>query len=167
MYGRQPYARAPARVWLATRDSRVGLTARPERGDGHNTAIAEDLSALRPHLLDLHRRLLEAERVDLERYGGRVTGAEFLQIASQSFRLAWLRPLSELIAAIDEAQEADEAEPAAEAPDVLVARVRALVAPPDPGTPFGRRYLAMLQVSPAVVMAHSGLVGALPPEPAR
>jgi len=25
----------------------------------------------------------------------------------------------------------------------------------------------MLQVSPAVVMAHSGLVGALPPEPAR
>jgi hypothetical protein len=167
MYGRQPYARAPARVWLATRDSRVGRTARPERGDGHNTAIAEDLSALRPHLLDLHRRLLEAERVDLERYGGRLTGAEFLQIASQSFRLAWLRPLSELIAAIDEAQEADEAEPAAEAPDVLVARVRALVAPPDPGTPFGRRYLAMLQVSPAVVMAHSGLVGALPPEPAR
>lgn len=49
---------------------------------------------------------------------------------------------------------------------MLVARVRALVAPPDPATPFGRRYLAMLQVSPGVVMAHSGLVGALPPEPA-
>jgi hypothetical protein len=49
----------------------------------------------------------------------------------------------------------------------LVARVRALVAPPDPGTPFGRRYLTMLQVSPGVVMAHSGLVGALPPEAAR
>ena len=141
--------------------------APPKTGVGDTTGIAEDLAALRPHLLDLHRRLLEAERVDLERYGGRLTGAEFLQIASQSFRLAWLRPLSELIAAIDEALDADGTEPAAETPEALVARVRALVAPPDAGTPFGRRYLAMLQVSPGVVMAHSGLVGALPPEPAR
>jgi len=133
---------------------------------GHNTGIADDLSPLRPHLLDLHRQLLEAERVDLERYGGRLTGAEFLQIASQSYRLAWLRPLSELIAAIDEAQDAEDAEPAAETLEALVARVRALVVPPDPGTPFGRRYLAMLQVSPGVVMAHSGLVGALPPKAA-
>ena len=114
----------------------------------------------------MHRQLLEAERVDLERYGGRLTGAEFLQIASQSFRLAWLSPLSEVIVAIDEALDADDAEPAAETPEALVARVRALVAPPDGGTPFGRRYLAMLQVSPAVVMAHSALVGALPPQPA-
>jgi hypothetical protein len=126
-----------------------------------------DLTALRRHLLDLHRQLLEAERVDLERYGGRLTGAEFLQIASQSFRLAWLRPLSELIVAIDEALDGDEAEPGAETPETLVARVRALVAPPDPATPFGRRYLAMLQVSPGVVMAHSALMGALPLEDAR
>jgi len=126
--------------------------------------IADDLTPLRSRLLDLHRQLLEAERVDLERYGGRLTGAEFLQIASQSFRLAWLRPLSELIVAIDEALDAGVEEPA-ESPEALVARVRALVAPPDDGTPFGRRYLTMLQVSPAVVMAHSALVGALPPRP--
>ena len=78
-----------------------------------------------------------------------------------------MSPLSELIVAIDEALDSDDAEPAAEAPEALVARVRALVAPPAAGTPFGRRYLAMLQVSPAVVMAHSELVGALPPESAR
>ena len=136
--------------------------APPKTGVGDTTGIAEDLAALRPHLLDLHRRLLEAERVDLERYGGRLTGAEFLQIASQSFRLAWLRPLSELIAAIDEALDADGTEPAAETPEALVARVRALVAPPDAGTPFGRRYLALLQVSPDVVMAHGALVQTLP-----
>ena len=59
------------------------------------------------------------------------------------------------------------AEPSAETPEMLVGRVRALLAPPDPGTPFGRRYLAMLQVSPAVVMAHSGLVEALPLKDAR
>jgi len=108
----------------------------------------------------VHRQLLEAERVDLERYGGRLTGAEFLQIASQSFRLAWLRPLSELIVAIDVALD-DDAQ-TAETPESLVACARALVAPPDAGTPFGRRYLAMLQVSPAVVMAHSAVVQALP-----
>jgi hypothetical protein len=81
--------------------------------------------------------------------------------------VAWLRPLSELIVAIDEALDGDEAEPGAETPETLVARVRALVAPPDPATPFGRRYLAMLQVSPGVVMAHSGLMGALPLDDAR
>jgi hypothetical protein len=124
------------------------------------TAGADDLGALRPRLLDLHRQLLEAERVDLERYGGRLTGAEFLQIASGSFRLAWLRPLSELIVAIDEAL--DDRETTAEAREALIGRVRAMVAPPDPGTPFGRRYLALLQVSPDVVMAHSAVVRALP-----
>ncbi|HEX5556405.1 MAG TPA: hypothetical protein VFX13_02180 [Gaiellales bacterium] len=108
--------------------------------------------------------MLEAERVDLERYGGRLTGAEFLEIASGSFRLAWLRPLSELIVAIDETLEAKDEEETGP-PEALVVRVRELVAPPDEGTPFGRRYLTMLQVSPEVVMAHSALVGALPPRP--
>jgi len=129
--------------------------------------MATDLPALRTRLLDLHRRLLESERVDLERYGGRLTGAEFLQIASQSFRLAWLRPLSELIVAIDETLDADGAETTAATPESLVTQVLALIAPPDPGTPFGRRYLAMLQVSPGVVMAHSAVVQALGPRPAR
>jgi hypothetical protein len=122
--------------------------------------VAEELTALRSRLLDLHRQLLASERVDLERYGGRLTGAEFLQIASGSFRLAWLRPLSELIVEIDEGL--DDPATTAEAREALVARVRAMVAPPDAGTPFGRRYLALLQVSPDVVMAHSALVQALP-----
>jgi hypothetical protein len=122
--------------------------------------VAHDLTALRSRLLDLHRELLASERVDLERYGGRLTGAEFLQIASDSFRLAWLRPLSEVIVAIDEALE--DPETTAEAREALVARVRGMVAPPDAGTPFGRRYLALLQVSPDVVMAHGALVQTLP-----
>jgi hypothetical protein len=63
--------------------------------------------------------------------------------------------------AIDAALD-DEADTTVEGLPALVARVRALVAPPDAGTPFGRRYLAMLQVSPGVVMAHSAVVQALP-----
>jgi hypothetical protein len=62
--------------------------------------------------------------------------------------------------AIDDALEAPDEGPA-ESPEALVARARALVAPPDDGTPFGRRYLTLLQVSPDVVMAHSAVVRAL------
>lgn len=122
----------------------------------------ERLTAIRPALLELHRELLAAERADMERFQGRLTGAEFLQIATDSLRLAWLAPLLELIVEIDEALEAHDRDPAeAPAPDevgALVDRVRALVAPPSDETPFGRRYTTMLQLNPGVVMAHSGLV---------
>jgi hypothetical protein len=162
LQGSQGPVPRPARA-DAGEGGRGAARGRAGRDPGGLTGAADDLGPLRPRLLDLHRQLLEAERVDLERYGGRLTGAEFLQIASDSFRLAWLRPLSELIVAIDETLDAREE--AAESPEALVARARALVAPPDEGTPFGRRYLTMLQVSPAVVMAHAALVGALPPRP--
>jgi hypothetical protein len=128
----------------------------------------ERLAAVRPLLLDLHRELLAAARADLERFGGRLTAAEFLQIATDGLRLAWLSPLSELIVEIDEALEAEDADPA-EAPtaldaQALIDRARALVAPPSE-TPFGRRYVVMLQQSPAVVMAHSALLQRLPSQP--
>jgi hypothetical protein len=128
----------------------------------------ERLVAVRPRLLDVHRELLAAERADMERYSGRLTGAEFLQIVTDSPRVAWLGPLSELIVAIDEALEAEDDEqdeaPAADA-GALIDRARALVAPPADTTPFGRRYLIMLQLHPAVVMAHSALVKELAGSP--
>ena len=115
--------------------------------------MLDPLAAVRPPLLDLHRRLLEAERADMERFQGRLSSAEFLQIATGGIRMGWLQPLSELIVALDEALEAD--------PQAIVDRARALVAPPDGSTPFGRRYLSMLQREPGVVMAHAALVRAL------
>jgi hypothetical protein len=117
------------------------------------------LVAVRPLLLDLHRQMLEAERADVERFQGRLADAEFLQIATGGLRMAWLTPLSELIVALDEALEADPGDEAAQVDaTAIIARVSALIAPPDPATAFGRRYLVMLQQNPAVVMAHSALV---------
>jgi hypothetical protein len=126
------------------------------------------LAGVRPPLLELHRQLLAAERADMERFQGRLTGAEFLQIATDSLRLAWLQPISELIVGIDETLEEPEPEPgdaAADTAGVLIERLRALVAPPEAGSPFGRRYLAILQRHPGVVMAHSALVQSLPARP--
>ncbi|HEY2788219.1 MAG TPA: hypothetical protein VGI72_02125 [Gaiellales bacterium] len=123
------------------------------------------LVAVRPRLLELHRQLLEAERGDMERFQGRLSGAEFLQIATDSLRLAWLQPISELIVEIDETLEGKEREPEAsggeDAATALIDRARALVAPPDADSAFGRRYLGMLQRHPGVVMAHSALLQAL------
>ncbi len=120
------------------------------------------LVAVRPRLLELHRQLLEAERADMERFQGRLSGAEFLQIATDSLRLAWLQPISELIVEIDETLEGKGREPEpADAAAALIDRARALVAPPDAESAFGRRYLGILQRHPGVVIAHSALLQAL------
>lgn len=118
------------------------------------------VAPIRAALLDLHRAILRAERVTLEQVHGRLSGSEFLQIAAGDPKLAWLLPLSESIVALDEAQAAGEG---AEAPATVVERARTLLAPPDRGTPFGRRYLSLLQRSPEVVLAHRAAVEALQP----
>lgn len=120
---------------------------------------SERLVAVRRALVDLHKQLLESERIDLERFQGRLSGSEFLQIATDGLRLAWLLPLSELIVEIDEALE--DVPATDETSDVLLAKVEALLAPPSPQTPFGRRYLGLLQRRPEVVVAHGALLGAL------
>src|SRR5579871_1047178 len=123
--------------------------------------VPDRLAAVRSPLLDVHRRLLEAERADMERFQGPLSSAEFLQIATGGIRLNWLQPLSELIVELDEALAADPEDSDAPDPGAIVDRARALVAPPDESTPFGRRYLGLLQRDPGVVMAHAALVRAL------
>jgi hypothetical protein len=113
-------------------------------------------------MLDLHRAILAAERATLERIHGRLGGAEFLQIAADDPKLAWLAPLSELVVALDEAEAGGEE---ARDREALIERARRLVAPPDPGTPFGRRYLSLLQRSPEIVVAHHAATQALGPAP--
>jgi hypothetical protein len=110
--------------------------------------------ALRAALLELHKELLQAQRLETERFGGRMSAGELLQAAADDLRFAWLRTLSQLIAELD---AADEPERTAAA----IARARELLAPPDPTTAFGARYLRALQDHPAVVMAHRDVVAAL------
>jgi hypothetical protein len=110
-------------------------------------------------LLDVHKAALAAERVGLERVHGRLSNAAFLQIVSDPLRYGWLRPLNELILAFEETGE--ECEPEAE----LLRRARELLVPPKAQTPFGRRYLSLMQREPALVLAHRDLVKLLGPGP--
>jgi hypothetical protein len=103
---------------------------------------------LRPLLLALHKAVLAAERKNVERVHGALSGAEYLQIVSDPVRYGWLKPLTELVLALDD-DDADD--------DALTARTRELLKPPQQSTPFGRRYLSLMQREPALVMAHSAL----------
>jgi hypothetical protein len=128
-------------------------------------ASVDDLCALRLPLLALHKEVLATERRNLERVHGELSGAEFLQIVSDPLRYGWLQPFSQLILALDDsldvADDDDDAEIAT--PEELLERTRALLLPPQEGTPFGRRYLSLMQKEPALVLAHSAVAKLLRP----
>jgi hypothetical protein len=104
---------------------------------------------LRAPLLALHKAVLAAERTNVERIHGELSGAEYLQIVSDPVRYGWLKPLTELVLALDPHEDDEEVD--------IAGRARELLLPPKPDTPFGRRYLSLMQREPALVMAHSAL----------
>ena len=119
-------------------------------------------AAARAALLDLHRRLLDAVRLEYERENGRVGNAEMLQLVAYDPAFAWLRPVSELIVALDELQ----AMPDVTERDAAAVRVEidSLLSRGEGG--FGERYFSALQSSPDLVLAHAALQGALAALPA-
>lgn len=106
---------------------------------------------VRGPLLAVHKAVLDAERRNVERVHGSLSGAEYLQVVSDPVRYGWLKPLTELVLAYDE--EGDEAP----SDDELLERTRELLLPPKATTPFGRRYLSLMQRAPELVMTHSAL----------
>jgi len=102
------------------------------------------MNALRSALLALHKAVLAAERRQVERVHGRLGNAEFLQIVSDPVRYGWLKPFTALLLAFDDEDYQGD----------LVADARALLKPPKEKTPFGRRYLSLMQREPGLVVEH-------------
>ena len=121
-------------------------------------SAADDLRAIRLPLLALHKAVLGTERRTIERVHGELSGAQFLQIVSDPLRYGWLQPFSALILAVDDTldvKDGDENEIAT--PEELFERARELLLPPKADTPFGRRYLSLMQKEPELVLAHAGV----------
>ena len=124
-----------------------------------------ELEAVSRALQTLHKQILEAEGAYLPGRGA----VELLDRLINDPEWAWLRPLSKLIADLDEALSV----PADLTPENAAAaagQVRALVfglgKPSDER--FLNRYRPLLQLSPALASAHGELkrlIDALPPEP--
>lgn len=85
-------------------------------------------------LLDLHKTLVDAERREYERAHGRVTDGQFLDALIGDPSLAWLKPLTALLASLDGLLD-DKA--------------------------FQRRYAEVLQSCPEAILAHGRTLRAL------
>ncbi len=113
------------------------------------------VTAVREALLRLHKALLESERASYERVFGKIGSAyQFLQLATTDPWFAWLRPVTQLIVAMDEHLEAKEPLTVGGA-ESLVGQARALLVPTVDGEGFSRHYDEALQRDPDVVFAHA------------
>jgi len=106
-------------------------------------------------LLGLHKVLLDDERVGYERVHGRIpSNGAFLQLVLNDAWFAWLRPLSQSIAKLDEFSESEDAAVDETIP-ALLDSVQQLLVPMEDGEGFGRHYHDALQRNPDVVLAHA------------
>lgn len=124
---------------------------------------AARLGATRDAVLVLHRALLSNERIAWEALNGRVAdNPEFLQLVIHDPWFVWLRPLTALIAAMDEAMaETDPSREAESRVPALLATTRELLRPDDQGDDFQQRYYEFVQRSPEVAVAHGMAMKAL------
>ena len=88
--------------------------------------IRQRLSKLRLVLLDLHKALVDSERVSYEKAVGQIQSpTHFLQLLTSDPWFAWLKPFSQLIVAMDETLEAKAPLTPANV-DILLDTVKAL-----------------------------------------
>lgn len=130
------------------------------RRAGPPDPVRQHLSDVRKALLRLHKALIDSERAVYEARNGVLNNAEFLGALLQEPFFQWMRPFSQLIAAMDEAMFGDEPVTAEGARD-YVNQAHALVTGPgngDGGSAENARYGQVRDRDPAVLFAHTELV---------
>ena len=116
------------------------------------------LQKVREALLELHKTLVDSERVGYEVAMGPISSPNhFLKLLSSDPWFAWLLPLSRLIVTIDEALDRRIPLSLNEAQDLL-AQTRRLLVASEEGHGFPRSYFEALQRDPDVIFAHSRVV---------
>jgi hypothetical protein len=112
------------------------------------------LEILRLSLLNLHKALVDSERVEYEKTFGKIQSPNhFLQLLTSDPWFAWLSALSQLIVSMDEAL--DEKEPLTSAAiEVLITQSQRLLVPTESGDGFSKHYYDALQRDPDVVLTH-------------
>jgi len=119
--------------------------------------FSRQLTELRAALLDLHKALVDSERVSYEQNIGTIPSANhFLQLLTNDPWFAWLHPISLLIVALDEALDAKTKTPlTGDGAAALVKQTSELLVASETGEGFARHYFDALQRDPDVVMAHA------------
>jgi hypothetical protein len=123
----------------------------------------QHLKEVRNALLDLHKALVDSERAHYEKIVGVVQSPNhFLQLLTGDPWFAWLRQMSQLIVAMDEAMEEKEPLTAARV-DALINQAGKLLTVTENGEGFAKSYYEALQRDPDVLLAHGKAIKALGP----
>ena len=134
------------------------LSVQPGAGRGD---VRQGLAELREALLHLHKTLMESERAGYEQTFGKIASPyQFLQLLTSDPWFAWLRPVSQLIAAMDEMLEAKDPLTVAGV-DALVRRAKTLLVATPGGDGFSGHYDEALQRDPDVVFTHAAAASCL------
>jgi hypothetical protein len=127
-----------------------------------SSARLQQLRDVRIRLLRLHKALLDAERAVYERAHGPVpSNLAFLNLVLNHEAFAWLRPMSGLIALVDESL-ADKAGMAAEQASALLTEVGMILQPEGNGA---ARLAALSQQNLPIAQLHTELTQLLQGEP--
>ena len=118
------------------------------------TNRAMRITQLRHALLELHKAMLDAQRIEYERAHGRIeTSGEYLGLVLNHAEFEWIRALSALIAQLDEwAEEMDTA--SSTGLDGIVEALRALIRRGGSNPAFSVRYWKMVEDEPGVTVGH-------------
>lgn len=113
------------------------------------------LIELRNALLRLHKALMESERIGYEKTFGKISSPFlFLKLLTEDPWFAWFRPVSQLIAAMDETLDAKK--PLTQvAVNELIARAKVMLVPTEGGEGFSQHYDEAMQRDPDVLFAHA------------
>jgi hypothetical protein len=112
----------------------------------------ELLAKLSRLLIEQHKLLLDRERAEYEKTHGPISGpGPFLTFVLGDPHFAWLKQISGLVVAIDEAlsrrSKADQS-----VADALLVQAREMMRPREHGTDFQVRYYNAVQASPDIVI---------------
>jgi hypothetical protein len=108
---------------------------------------------LRHVLLELHKAMIDAQRVSYERDHGRIGSAgEFLGLVLEHPEFGWIRELSALIASLDEWAELSDKVGDAEL-TTITDKLRSLVQAGG-SSDFNHQYWVMAEATPNVLVAH-------------
>lgn len=126
-----------------------------------------NIDSLRHELLELHRALIDTQRIHHERTHGRVeTSNQFLGLVLNHPDFEWIRALSALIAQMDDWAEARDTASDQELAGLLDT-LHDLLHPEGGNRAFRDRYWAMVQDDPEVTVAHVKVWRLLEAIPAR
>jgi len=113
----------------------------------------DDLDKLRHALLELHKTLLDAQRIRYEREYGRVESrGELLDLVLRDTSFEWLRVLSALIAGLDELAAVDDRDVSGEMRGVID-KLHALVRF-EGNSGFTDPYREIIEAVPDALVAH-------------